>query len=474
MLISLWRKGSLLTLTLLFASLSTSRAAAPPNIVLIYCDDLGYADVGCYGNARVATPNIDRLAAQGVRFTDFYVAQPVCTASRAALLTGCYPNRIGLLGALPPSATIGINPNETTIAEMLKKRGYRTAIVGKWHLGHHPEFLPARHGFDEYLGLPYSNDMWPPNLNGKWPPLPLYDGEQIVDAEVSAEDQVQLPERYAQRAVKFIEQQSDEPFFLYLAPAMPHVPLFAGEQFRGKSGAGLYGDVLMEIDWTVGEILGALARRGLDEKTLVIFSSDNGPWTLFGDHAGSTGPLRGAKGNVFDGGVRVPCIMRWPGKIPAASTCKEVAATIDIFPTLARMVGGELPGDRTIDGKDIWPLIVGEAGAKSPHEALYFYWGDHLQAVRSGPWKMHVPHNYPVPDPPGSGGERGKFRGEKIERALFNLEAEIGEQTDVSAQHPEVVARLEALLEKCRADLGDTGRKGANIRPPGRLSQTPP
>jgi len=456
---------------LLLLGLALAGQAAPPNIVLIFADDLGYGDPRCYGG-KAPTPHLDQLARDGVRFTDFYVGQPVCTASRAALLTGCYPNRLGLLGALGPAAKIGLHPDETTVAEMLKTRGYRTGIIGKWHLGHHRQFLPMQHGFDEYLGLPYSNDMWPPNSNGKWPPLPLIEGDEVLDNEVTADEQEQHLTRYAARAVDFIERRKAEPFFLYFAPAMPHVPLFVSDQHRGKSGHGLYGDVMMEIDWAVGKILTALAQHGLSENTLVIFTSDNGPWTLYGDHAGSAGPLRGAKAGVFEGGVRVPCLMRWPGRIPAGSVCREVAATMDILPTLAKLAGAEPASERRIDGHDIWPLIAGEPGARSPHEALFFYWGQQLQAIRSGPWKLHVAHPYPVPDPPGQGGARGRMRTDKIGRALFNLDVDVGETTEVSAQHPDVVERLEALMEECRADLGDTDRKGTGVREPGRVAES--
>ncbi len=325
-------------------------AERPPNVVLIFCDDMAYADVGCYGARGYKTPNIDQLARQGVRFTDFYVAQAVCSASRAALLTGCYPNRIGIQGALGPQSKTGIHSNEVTIAELLKQRGYATAIYGKWHLGHQPQFLPPRHGFDDYFGLPYSNDMWPhhPTSKTNYPPLPLIEGEQTVQL---MPDQTQLTTWYTERAVGFIERNKDHPFFLYVPHAMPHVPLFVSEKFRGKSKRGLFGDVIQEIDWSVGQILAALKQQRLDENTLVIFTSDNGPWLSYGDHAGSAGRLREGKGTTFEGGVRVPFIARWPGKIPAASVCREPAMTIDLLPTLAKAAGAELP-PHPIDGLD--------------------------------------------------------------------------------------------------------------------------
>ena len=307
----------LLSLTFIACGLpAAAEQAERPNIVLVFADDLGYGDLGCYGAAGYQTPNLDRLAKEGVRFTDFYVAQAVCSASRAALLTGCYSNRVSILGALGPNDRHGINDSEVTLAELLKTRGYATAIYGKWHLGHHPQFLPTRHGFDEYFGLPYSNDMWPKHPETKaFPDLPLIDGEKTVERNP---DQNHLTTWYAEHAVRFIERHHDQPFFVYLAHNMPHVPLHASDKFRGQTARGLFGDVIEEVDWSVGQVLKALERLGLDERTLVIFTSDNGPWLSYGDHAGSAGPLREGKGTSFDGGVREPCVMRWPGKIPPA------------------------------------------------------------------------------------------------------------------------------------------------------------
>jgi arylsulfatase A len=442
-----------------------------PNVVIVFTDDQGYQDVGCFGSPNIETPNLDRMAREGIRFTSFYVAQAVCSASRAALLTGCYPNRIGILGALGPNAQHGIADEELTLAEVVKRRGYATAAFGKWHLGHHPKFLPTRHGFDEYFGLPYSNDMWPrhPTAGKQFPPLPLIEGEKVIQ---EMPDQRQLTTWYTERAVKFIENNRNRPFLLYLAHSMPHVPLHVSSKFQGKSPRGLYGDVIMEIDWSVGQILDALKRVGIDDRTLVIFTSDNGPWLVYGDHGGSAQPLREGKGTTFEGGVRVPCIMRWPGKIPAGTTTNELAATIDLLPTIARLVGADLPSDRIIDGKDIWPLMSGQAGAKSPHEAYYYYWNQELQAVRSGRWKLHLPHAYPSPgEPRGGGGKPGRAVQKKIDLALFDLEADVGETTDVAAQHPDVVQRLETLAEQARQDLGDsrTQRAGRNVRPAGKL-----
>lgn len=439
-----------------------------PNVVIIFCDDLGYADVGCFG-AKTPTPNIDRLAREGMKFTDFYVSQAVCSASRASLLTGCYANRVGIRGALGPSSKIGIHPDELTLAEVAKQRGYATAALGKWHLGHLPEFLPTRHGFDEYYGLPYSNDMWPHHPTAKFPPLPMIEGEKIVNPAVSPDDQKLLTKSYTQRAVDFIGRNKSRPFLLYLAHSMPHVPLFVSPEFEGKTGRGLYADVIAEIDWSVGEVLKALDENGIDKNTWVVFTSDNGPWLSYGNHAGSALPLREGKGTMFDGGCRVSCAMRWPGRIPAGGVCGELAATIDILPTLAELIGVELPNDRTIDGRSIVGLMEGRPGARSPHEAFYYYWGNELHAVRSGPWKLHFPHNYPTIIEPGRDGRPGRQQQQRVEKALFNLADDIAEQRDLAAEHPEVVARLEVLAERARAELGDslTKREGRGVRPPG-------
>ncbi len=441
-----------------------------PNFIIIFCDDAGYADVGCFGAKGFETPNLDRMAAEGVRFTDFYVAAASCTPSRAALMTGCYPQRVSLPHVLGPKAKIGISSEEQTIAELLKSRGYATACYGKWHLGHHPEFLPKRHGFDDYFGLPYSNDMWPRHpTNKSFPDLPLIEGEKIIEYNP---DQTKLTTWYTERAVRFIEKNKDRSFFLYLPHSMPHVPLYVSDKFKGKSKQGLYGDVIMEIDWSAGQILSTLKRLGIDEQTLVMFTSDNGPWLSYGDHAGSARPLREGKGTTFDGGQREPCIIRWPGRIPAGTVCDESASAMDILPTLAKLAGAELPALR-IDGKDIWPLMSGRAGARSPHEALFYYRGWALEAVRSGKWKLHLPHSYRTLGgrKGGTGGKPVKYEQAKIGLALFDLEKDIGEQHDVSAQHPEVVERLLGLADKIREDLGDSTKKmtGKSRRPPGRI-----
>jgi len=306
-----------------------------PNVIVVFCDDLGYADVGVFGARGFATPHLDRLAAEGIRLTRFYAAQGVCSASRAALLTGCYPNRIGIAGALGPNASIGIHPQETTLGELVKPQGYATGIFGKWHLGDRREFLPVHHGFDEFLGLPYSNDMWPNHPEarpGTYPPLPLIEADQVKEL---MPDQTQLTTRYTERAVRFIQQNRDRPFLLYLAHSMPHVPLFVSDKFKGATAHGLYGDVVAEIDWSVGQIADTLKHLNLDDRTLLIFTSDNGPWLSYGNHAGSTGLLREGKGTAWEGGVRVPFIARWTGQIPAGAVCREPAMTIDILPTIA-------------------------------------------------------------------------------------------------------------------------------------------
>jgi arylsulfatase A-like enzyme len=466
------QRASIVLLFVLALAASSSLAAdRPPNFVMIYCDDLGYADIGPFGAKGYSTPNLDRMAAEGMKFTDFHSAAAVCSASRAALMTGCYPQRVGILGALGPKAKVGINESEVLLPEILKTRGYATAIFGKWHLGDNPRFLPTRHGFDRYFGLPYSNDMWPKHpTNAKaYPPLPLIEGEKIIE---TMPDQTQLTTWYTEHAVSFIAENKDRPFFLYVPHSMPHVPLFVSDKFKGKTERGLFGDVIAEIDWSVGQILAAVEKNGLDDNTLVVFSSDNGPWLSYGDHAGSAGPLREGKGTTWDGGHLEPTVARWPGKIPAGTVCRELTATIDILPTFARLAGAELPKDRIIDGRDIWPLMSGQPGAKTPHGVFYYYWNLGLEAVRSGPWKLHLPHDYrTLTGKRGTNGQPGPYKQAHTDLALYNLAEDVGEQHDVAAQHPDVVQRLEALAEEARKDLGDslTGRPGSNRRQPGRL-----
>lgn len=475
--------GLLLSVVL---SVGQSAAAAPrerlPNIVVIFMDDMGYADIGAFGADDYPTPHLDRMAKEGRKFTDFYVTQAVCSASRAGLLTGCYNVRVGILGALGPSATHGIHEDEVTIAEICKQKDYATACYGKWHLGHHQKFLPMQHGFDDYFGLPYSNDMWPyhPGVAHlpmeqrlkRWPHLPLIKGNEIVNPQVTGKDQEQLTTQYTEHAVAFIEKNKDRPFFLYVPHSMVHVPLYVSEKFKGKSNRGLFGDVMMEVDWSVGQILDTLRKHDLDKDTLVVFTSDNGPWLSYGDHAGSAGPLREGKGTMFDGGCRESTLMWWPGTIPADSVCSQPAMTIDILPTVAELIGAELP-DHKIDGKNIWPLIAGEPNAVSPHEAYFFYYGRELQAIRRGKWKLHFPHSYRTMAgrPGGTGGKPAPYSQAKIGLALFDLEADIGETTNVADQHPDVVRELQALADEMRKDLGDSSQRiqGQGIRPAGRI-----
>ncbi|MCR9296467.1 MAG: sulfatase [bacterium] len=464
------------------AAISSER---PPNFVIMFIDDMGYADIGPFGATAYPTPHLDRMAQEGMRFTDFQVTSAVCSASRSALVTGCNHRRIGFSGALGPSAKHGLNADEVTIAEICKQKGYATACYGKWHLGHHPKFLPTNHGFDEYYGLPYSNDMWPyhPGVRDlpmaerlkRWPHLPLIEGTQVLNPRVEDKDQELLTKQYTERAVSFIEAHKEKPFLVYLPHSMIHVPLYASEDFRGKSGAGLFGDVVMEVDWSMGQILDTLRKHDLHENTLVIFTTDNGPWLSYGDHAGSAAPLREGKGTMWEGGCRVPTLMWWPGKIPAGASCDELASTIDILPTMAALIEAELP-DHTIDGKDIRPLMFGEADAKSPHEYFcHYYGGGELQAVRDRQWKLFFPHQYRTMAgrPGGTDGIPTAYSQAKTGLELYDLKSDVGETTDLAEQHPEIVARLQEAAEQFRQDLGDklTDRQGSGIRPAGRIEE---
>ncbi|MFO1485140.1 MAG: sulfatase [Verrucomicrobiaceae bacterium] len=480
----------LLLACLLATSAISAAETRPPNVVIILVDDLGWSDVGCFGNTQIKTPRIDRMAAEGMKFTSFYVAQAVCSASRAALMTGCYANRVGMQGALNHTSKEGIHPDELLISEMCKTAGYATAAFGKWHLGTCPMFNPLHNGFDEFLGIPYSNDnsKYHPSLAKEMPPLPFYDGLKIIETDP---DQSLFTRRFTERAVSFIERNKEQPFFLYVPHVMPHVPIFASDAFRGKSSTGLYGDVVEEIDWSVGQILDAIQRSGIDQNTLVILFSDNGPFLSYGNHAGSAKPLREGKLTTFEGGVRSPFIARWPGRVPAGQVCDEPAMEIDLLPTIAALIGGKL-SERKIDGLNILPLLEGKPGARSPHEALIFYGGSELQAVRSGEWKLHFPHPYITVDgEPGRDGKPAKFgqmqpksitqsgiagiasrhgyRVENIGLSLFNLKDDPGELRDVSKEHPEIVERLTKLAEPARKELGDDLRKvkGTENRPLG-------
>jgi arylsulfatase A len=444
--------------------------ASRPNIVLIFADDLGYADIGCFGAERIRTPHLDRMAAEGVRWTDFYVAQAVCGASRAALLSGCYPNRIGLTGAPDHRARHGVHPDEDLLPELLREQGYATAVFGKWHLGHLEPFLPLQHGFDEYFGLPYSNDMWPyhPTAGDVYPPLPLIEENTVRETNP---DQTQLTTWYTERTVDFIRRKKDQPFFVYLAHSMPHVPLFVSEKHRDQSRQGLFGDVVEEIDWSVGEILRTLHEEGLDERTLVLFTSDNGPWLSYGNHAGSAGPFREGKGTTWEGGVRVPFVARWPGQIPPGTATPHLATAMDLLPTLCQLAGARLP-ERNIDGLDLRPLLFEPETAKSVREEFVYYWGHELQAIRQGTWKLHFPHTYrSLQGIPGRDGQPAGYVQARCGLELYDLDRDPGESEDLADRHPEVVQRLQERAERMRVDLGDqlTDRSGAGRRPPGRI-----
>jgi len=449
-----------------------------PNVLIIFMDDMGYGDPDCYAGIGYNTPNIDRLAAQGMRYTNFYAAQAVCSASRAAILTGCYPNRVGIHNALMPWSKIALNPDEETIAASLKKAGYHTGMVGKWHLGAREPYLPIHYGFDEFLGLPYSNDMWPVDYAGnpitdtsdwksKYPPLPLLEGDKPIKFIRTLEDQSQLTQIYTKRACDFIRKNKNHPFFLYLAHSMVHVPIAASERFRGKSKLGLFGDVMMEVDWSVGEVMKTLKAEGLDRKTLVVFTSDNGPWLSFGNRAGNTGGLREGKGTSWEGGQREPCIMKWPGRIPAGTVCNKIAMTIDLFPTIAAICKSQLPAKK-IDGVNILPLLLNEKDANPRNELAYYYNVNSLEGVREGKWKLVFPHRSQTYKkfPPGKDGFPGKTAQVNVPEALYDLSTDPGETIDVAAEHPEIVKRLKDLGDTYREDLGDdlTNKEGKRRR----------
>jgi len=474
----------LLSLMSFHASAQKPITAHPklPNIVLIFIDDMGYGDVGCFGATQYNTPNIDKLATTGMRFTNFYVAQAVSSASRAGLLTGCYSNRVGITGALAPNSNIGINADEELIPELLSTQGYRNAIVGKWHIGDDYKFLPLQNGFQEYFGLPYSNDMWPVDFDGKpatkdknqikfnRPSLPLIKGNETIRLIETLEDQAQLTTLYTEYAVDFINRNKSKPFFLYLAHSMVHVPIAVSDKFKGKSKQGLFGDVVMEVDWSVGEVMKALGENGLTENTLVIFTSDNGPWLNFGNHAGSAGGLREGKGCSWEGGQRVPCIMSWPAKIPSGKVCNNIASTIDILPTLCKITGSPLP-KKKIDGVNILPLLEGDFDANPRNVFYYYYRKNSLENVRKGQWKLVLPHTFRSYEGqmPGNDGWPGKYSNGKTDYALYDLRRDPGERYDVKELYPEVVAELKKLADEMRQDLGDENYniQGVNARKPG-------
>lgn len=450
-------------------------AATPPNVVLFFMDDMGYGDLSVTGALDYTTPNLDRMAAEGSRFSNFLVAQAVCSASRAALMTGCYPNRLGISGALGPNSPIGLNPNEETLAELLKERGYATGIFGKWHLGDKQQFLPLQQGFDEYYGVPYSHDMWPLHPQVKFPPLFWIDGNEQKQEIKSLEDASKITSTVTERALGFIRQHKSKPFFLYVPHPLPHVPLAASPNFRGKTAQGLYGDVITELDWSVGQILSELKKQNLEKNTLVIFISDNGPWLNYGDHAGSAGGFREGKGTSFEGGHRVPCLVRWPGVVPAGRVSNKLLTTMDILPTVAKLCGARLPKQR-IDGVDWLALLKGDNSVTPRDRFYYYYRKNSLEAVREGDWKLVLAHPGRTYEGflPGKGGKPGALTETRdFPMALYDLRRDPGERYDVREQNPEIVAKLEKLAEEARADLGDDIQKrtGANVREPGKVSQ---
>ena len=438
---------------------SVMAADRPPNFIVVYMDDLGYSDIGPFGSKQHRTPVLDQMAAEGMCLTDFYSTCSVCTPSRSSLMTGCYPRRVNMhvdennVCVLFPAARKGLHPDEITIADLLKEKGYATACIGKWHLGDHPSFMPTSQGFDSYFGIPYSNDMPKKNV-----PLPLVRDTTAIEAPVVQET---VTARYTAEAIEFIEANQQQPFFLYLPHTAVHLPWRPGKAFQGKSSDGAYGDWVEEVDWSMGELFKTLKKLNIDEQTLVLFSSDNGSERLT-----SNAPLRGKKGRTDEGGMRVPCVARWPSKIPAGRKSSEVAATLDVLPTFARLAGATLPAERTIDGRDIWPILSGQPDAKSPHEAFYYYQMDQLQAVRAGKWKLFV-------ELESKKRNWGKPEG-KQPLQLFDLSKDIHEDSNVAEANPEVVNRLLVLVEKARKELGDGDRLGTGQREAGWVEQASP
>jgi len=441
---------------LLAALLATAATARPPNVVVIFIDDMGYGDIGPFGATKQRTPHLDRMAKEGMKLTSFY-ATPVCSVSRAQMMTGCYGARVSVPGVYFPGQSVGLNPSEVTVAERLKEKGYATQMVGKWHLGDQPEFLPTRQGFDHYYGIPYSNDMLKKSAETKVPVVPVLRDEKVAEL-MDGEGQRRLVELYTKEAVDFITRSKDQPFYLYFAHNAVHTPIYPGAAFAGKSQNGRFGDWVEEVDWSVGQVLDTLRAQGLDKDTLVVFTSDNGPWLVKGTDGGSAGPLRGGKGSTWEGGVRVPTLAWWPGRVPAGSVNDAVAATIDLLPTFVALAGGTVPATPVIDGRDITPILMGQS-KESAREAHYYFASYDLQAVRQGRWKLAL-----SPQSDGLGKNAAKTA---AGLRLYDLDAEIGEQTDVAAQHPEVVAKLKALADKMAAEIG--GKTPTARRPAGEV-----
>lgn len=464
--------SALLTGLISCTAVKESKETTAPNIILVYLDDMGYGDLGRTGALGFTTPHLDHMANEGMFFTQFYAPQAVCSASRAGLLTGCYPNRLGIAWAFDHMSMTGLNPEEMTIASMLKQKDYATAVYGKWHLGHHKEFLPLNHGFDEFYGIPYSNDMWPfhPNAPEYYPPLPLIEGDRTI---ATNPDQRYFTRDFTLRTIDFVKRHQDQPFFVYLAHPMPHVPLFVSEDFDGISEQGLYGDVMMELDWSMGAILETLRELNLEKNTLVVFTSDNGPWLNYGNHAGSSGGFREGKGGTFEGGQRVPAIFWWPETIAPGQVCNRLATGLDVLPTIAELTGAPLP-EKKIDGVSLVPLLKGDMDANPRNEFLYYYRRNSLQAVRSGNWKLvfeHPGRTYegflPGDDGiPGSANENFLFP-----KALYDLRRDPAEAYNVMKKYPEIVRELEEIADKARIDLGDDikGVEGKNRREPGLI-----
>lgn len=446
-------------------------ATVRPNFVVILCDDLGYGDLSCYGNKNYATPNLDQMAKEGVRFTACYAASPACSPSRAALLTACYPTRVGVPQVLNPDSRTGLNPNEWNLARGLKEVGYATAAIGKWHLGV-KNLSPNHQGFDQFFGLPYSHDMWPPNKNGTWPDLYLYQDSKPIRQIKTGADASHLTQLYTEKSLRFIEENRSKPFLLYLAHSMPHVPVFPSKKFVNRTKRGPYADCVAEIDDSTGQILRKLELLNLAERTMVVFTSDNGPWLPYGDHAGSSGGLREGKGTTFEGGVRVPGIFYWKGKFASGKVSDSVVSLMDITPTAFAYAGAKQP-QKAFDGKVLRPLLESSTYSISPHSWLYFYWPDELQAIRSGAWKFHAQHKHRQQSgPPGKNGAPAGETIGTIGESLFDLSSDPREKLNVAADHPRVVERLRHIMNIGRRELGDSITKtvGAESREPGRVN----
>jgi arylsulfatase len=464
-----------LVLTFLLCNVKGQKNDRLPNIIIIYIDDMGYGDVSPYNNKINYTPNFQWLADNGLTLIDFYVSQAVCSASRTSLLTGCYSNRLGIHGALFPDSKIGLNPAEITIADMLKTKGYATKAIGKWHLGAQKEFLPTRQGFDEYYGIPYSNDMWYKNTNRKFPPLPLIQNETVID---TISEQSWFTQRFTEKAIDFIDANRSKPFFLYLAHPMPHVPIYVSDKFKDKSGKGLYADVIMELDWSVGEIINKLKQLKLEENTLLIVASDNGPWLPFGNHAGVTNGLRESKGTSWDGGVRTPCLMYWKGKLAKGVNVNTPIMNIDILPTIAYLTNSSLP-EKPIDGVNIWKVLSNDSKDKefvSLRPLFIYYNTNELQGMRWKNWKLYFPHTYNSMDgvTPGNDSKRAQTRQVKLEAMeLYDLSNDKGEKANLASKFPDVVSQMNTMADEIRKKIGDSlkGIKGTENREPGRKTE---